>query len=313
MSASLPTGIRTRARGREPVSCRCYDFRMKRIALGIVLAVGVGCGGGDLYEGMPEHVERRHVPLDGAANFRDLGGYESEDGRSVKWGRLYRADALGDLSDSDLETLSGLGIKLVCDFRSAPEVEEAPDRLPPVNPPEVLALPIFDEDSFGDELRERISSGDLEGFDVENLLVDANRRFVTHFADRYEQMFERITRPQSLPALIHCTGGKDRAGFGSAIILRTLGVPLDTVIEDYMLTNHYTAAKMDRMMLLIRVSSLFRTDPEKLRPIFGVERRYIEAAFDQIEETHGSFDEFRRNALGLSDEETARFRERMLE
>ena len=286
---------------------------MKRISLGIVIVVGVGCGGPDLYEGMPEHVERRHVRLDGAANFRDLGGYASEDGRTVRWGQLYRADALSDLSDSDLETLSGLGIKLVCDFRSAPEVEEGPDRLPPVNPPEVLALPIFDEDSFQGDLRERISSGDLEGFDVENLLVVANRSFVTDFAHRYAQMFERITQPQSLPALIHCTGGKDRAGFGAAILLRTLGVPLETVIEDYMLTNHYTAAKIARMMLLIRVSSFFRTDPEKLRPLFGVERRYIQAAFDQIEESHGSFEEFRRNALGVSDEEAARFREGMLE
>ena len=87
MSASLRPGIR--ARGRDPASCWCDDFFMKWIALGIVFAIGMGCGGLDLYDGMPEHVERRHVALDGAANFRDLGGYESEDGRSVKWGQLY--------------------------------------------------------------------------------------------------------------------------------------------------------------------------------------------------------------------------------
>jgi len=279
----------------------------------ILVAFLFGCGGSDLYEGMPAHVQRRHVSLEGAANFRDLGGYATEDGRALKWGLLYRADALSDLSDADLETLSGLGIRLVCDFRSPAEVAEGPDRLPASNPPEVLALPIFEEDEFQGELRERIQSGDLEGLDLENMLVDANRRFVSDFPHRYAQMFERIRQPESLPALIHCTGGKDRAGFGSAIILRTLGVPLETVIADYMLTNHYTAEKIEQMLLLIRLSSFFRTDPEKLRPIFGVERRYIEAAFDQINQSHGSFDDFRRNALGMSDSETAHFRDLLLE
>ena len=286
---------------------------MQALGFWILVVLVFGCGGSDLYEGMPEHVARRHVPLEGAYNFRDLGGYASEDGRTVKWGQLYRADALGDLSRSDLETLSGLGIRLVCDFRSPAEVAEAPDRLPASNPPEVLALPIFDEDTFQDELRERIQSGDLEGLDTENMLVEANRGFVTDFPHRYAQMFARVRQPQSLPALIHCTGGKDRAGFGAAIILRTLGVPLETAIDDYMLTNHYTAEKIDRMMTMIRVTSLFRTDPEVLRPIFGVERRYIEAAFDQIDESYGSFDEFRRNALAMSDADTERFRDLLLE
>ena len=286
---------------------------MKQIAFWVVISFVLGCGGPELYEGMPAHVERRHVALEGAANFRDLGGYETEDGRSLKWGQLYRADALGDLSDRDLEVLSDLGIKLVCDFRSPAEVEKAPDRLPESNPPEVLALPIFDEGTFQDELEERITSGDLEGVDWENMLVDANRGFVREFSHRYAQMFERITQAQSLPALIHCTGGKDRAGFGSAIILRSLGVPRETVIEDYMLTNHYTAARTEQQLRLIRLVSFFRTDTERLRPLFGVERRYIEAAFEQIEESHGSFDEFRRNALGMSDAETAKFRDLVLE
>lgn len=286
---------------------------MQRLGFGILITFVLGCGGSDLYEGMPQHVQRRHVALEGAANFRDLGGYATEDGRSLKWGQLYRADALGDLSDSDLETVSELGIKLVCDFRSPSEVAHAPDRLPVLNPPELMALPILDEDRSQEDLQGRMMSGDLEGVDWENMLVDANRRFVTDFSHRYALMFERITQPQSLPALIHCSGGKDRAGFGSAVILRTLGVPLETVIEDYMLTNHYTAEKIESRLLQIRFASLFRTDPEMLRPIFGVERRYIEAAFEQIEESHGSFDEFRRKSLGMSDQETAAFRDLVLQ
>ena len=102
----------------------------KRLGLAIGVVVCLGCGGPELYEGMPPHVMARHVPLDGAANFRDLGGYATEDGRSVRWGMLYRSDHLGDLTDRDLDYLRGLGIRLVCDFRGDEEVESHPDRLP---------------------------------------------------------------------------------------------------------------------------------------------------------------------------------------
>ena len=80
---------------------------------GLLLACG-----GDPYAGQPPHVERRHVALEGAHNFRDLGGYPTQDGRSVRWGVLFRSDALAELSDADLEVVGALGLRLVCDFRS---------------------------------------------------------------------------------------------------------------------------------------------------------------------------------------------------
>lgn len=97
-------------------------------------ALALACGP-RLYEGMPDHVRKRHVVLEGAHNFRDLGGYATEDGRRVRWGLFYRSDALSELSDADLDKLRALGIKLVCDFRSAEEKAEAPDRLPPARRP----------------------------------------------------------------------------------------------------------------------------------------------------------------------------------
>jgi hypothetical protein len=77
--------------------------------------------------------------------------------------------------------------------------------------------------------------------------------------------------------VVHCTAGKDRAGFASAVMLRTLGVPEETVYEDFLLTNHYTAQKIERMLWTIRLFSLFRVDPEQVRPALGVERGYLQA------------------------------------
>jgi protein-tyrosine phosphatase len=276
------------------------------------LALALACGA-DLYQGMPEHVRKRHVVLDGAHNFRDFGGYPTEDGHTVRWGLFYRSDDLSALSDDDLAKLHALGIKLVCDFRSAEERAEEPDRLPADQPPELVELPIFDEAFSPSEFRELITSGRLGDTDLRQMLIDGNRLFATRYAAQYRAMFERLVQAGQLPALVHCTAGKDRTGFAAAVVLRTLGVPQETVYEDFLLTNHYTAREIERTLWIIRLVSLFRTDPERVRPVLGVERAYLDAAFDAIDAQYGSFDAYRSQALGLDDAETAAFRQLALE
>lgn len=286
---------------------------MQRALTLFLLPALLACSSPDLYADMPEHVKKRHVALEGAHNFRDLGGYPSEDGRSVRWGLFYRSDALADLTDDDVEKIGKLGIKLVCDFRTAEERADAPDRLPDDPAPEVLELEIGVKGAKLNELQERILSGDLEGVDLGQMLVDGNRAFVTKFVDRYARLLERVQHAESLPTLVHCTGGKDRAGMASALILRTLGVPEEIVFDDFLLTNHYTERRIEEILLFIRFASLFRTDPEDVRPVLGVERAYLEAGFEEILERHGSFDAFRRDALGVSDKELVVFRNLALE
>jgi protein-tyrosine phosphatase len=279
----------------------------------LALLLALACGAPDLYEDMPEHVKRRHVPLEGAHNFRDVGGYQTEDGRRVRWGLFYRSDDLSALTDADLAQLHGLGLKLVCDFRSPEEKAEEPDRLPAERTPELVELPIFDESFSPVAFREKITSGTLGDTDLRRMLVEGNRMFATRYAPQYAAMFERLTQPDQLPALVHCTAGKDRTGFAAAVLLRTLGVPLETVYEDFLLTNHYTAREIERTLWMIRLVSMFRTDPEQVRPVLGVERAYLEAAFGAVDERYGSFDAYRRDALGLDDAETAAFRGLALE
>jgi protein-tyrosine phosphatase len=262
---------------------------------------------------MPDHVKRRHVVLEGAANFRDLGGYTTSDGRSVKWGQLFRSDNLAHLTDDDLEKVGALGINLVCDFRSAPEKEEEPDRLPAVDPPAVAELEIGVDGFMVNDLRERIMSGDVADLDLREMLIEGNRQFATKQAPTYAAMFERITNPANLPALVHCTAGKDRAGFAAAAILSVLGVPRETVMADFLLTNHYTAAATERRLLMIELFSLTRADSDALRPLFGVEPAYLEAAFAEIDANYGDFDTYRREALGLDDAEVEAFRALALE
>jgi len=294
---------------------RLASIALAPLALSALIASAalLGCSGGDLYAGMPEHVKKRHIVLDGAHNFRDLGGYATADGRHVKWGLLYRSDSLSELSEDDLAKLRGLGIELVCDFRSAAEKIEEPDRLPAVDPPSVLPLEIGAESFLVSDLRERIVSGNLAGLDLRAMMIEGNRQFATTYAPQYAAMFERITQAANLPALVHCTAGKDRTGFASALILTALGVPRETVMEDFLLSNHYTAGAAERRLWMIELFSLFRADSDALRPLFGVEPAYLEAAFDAIAAKHGDFDSFRRSALGLDDAELEAFRALALE
>jgi len=260
----------------------------------------------------PRIVAERLLPLEGSHNFRDLGGYETEDGRFVRWGMLYRSDDLADLTDADLDYLAKLRIRWLCDFRSSEERADEPDRLPATDPPAVENLAITGTAMPPAELKRRIMSGDLDDIDIPGILIDGNRRFVTAFAHRYRTLFERIADPANLPALIHCTAGKDRTGLGASLILMALGVPRETAFADYLLTNHYTHEHIERTLFFIRVGSFFRTDPELLRPLLGVRREYLQSAFDAIEERHGTIDSYLREELGVTDLERGRLREMLL-
>ena len=176
----------------------------------------------------------RKLPFTGAHNFRDLGGYKTEDKRTVKWGKIYRSDNLHSLTDEDLKYMKRLNIKSVVDFRSVEERENEPDRLNPGMTQVLLPIKFqpkeLDDDSIKNLMKD-LTFGDL---DSSNLLRDFNIVIVEEFAEEYKNFFRHIIENNAEPLVFHCTAGKDRAGFASAMILTILGVPREKVIEDYL-------------------------------------------------------------------------------
>ena len=258
-----------------------------------------------------QRAEYRKMPMDGAENFRDLGGYQAADGRTVKWGMLYRSDSLAELSDQDLAYIQRLGVKQIVDFRTPFEKAEDPDRIPEgVN---YVEREIDVEGTAVKELFEKISSGDIDDLNATELMENANRAFVTSQQQVYGPHLKSLLSDNNVPSVAHCTGGKDRAGFGAAITLLALGVPESTVINDFLLTNEYTKDKINKYIWMIRLGSFFQTDPEKIRPLLGVERSFIVAAIDQMKKDYGSIDNYFRQGLGISDAEIQLLRERFLE
>lgn len=246
-------------------------------------------------------VATRGMGFEGAGNFRDFGGYPTRSGRAVGWGHFYRSGNLSALSRVDVEHLARLGIELVCDLRREDEQVSDPSRLPSSGRrPRVLSLPITPGSQasalYGD-------AASLDGRDAMfAFMVDINREFVHSQSERFAEMFAAILndRPRSL--LVHCAAGKDRTGFGVALILAALGVPEELILRDYLLTRQY----FDPQRELPRVRAKYRVDhldDHALLPMLSVDEAYLRAAFAAIDEGYGSMDAYLEGALGVGSAE----------
>jgi protein-tyrosine phosphatase len=259
-------------------------------------------------DGHEELVAERLLPLEGAQNFRDLGGYPTHAGRHVRWGAVFRSDSLAALSDADLRYLERIGLRLVCDFRGDAEVEEEPNRLAGRAPFQYWRQPLGDASVQPSEWRRRFESGDLGEIDA-SWLTRSYRGMIDGCAAEIGAVFRRLGREDGLPAVLHCTAGKDRTGVSAALLLLLLGVPREWVIEDYALTGHYTG---DRIRAAERFFRERGVDPSRVAPLMGSEPATLAGALDHLESTHGGVERWARERAGLAADELAALRDALL-
>ena len=259
----------------------------------------------------------RHVPLAGQPNFRDLGGYAAGDGRRIRWGAVYRSGELSQLSDADVGKLGELGIRTVVDLRSPEEVSARGEgRLP--SGAQLLPLPITSSDMFA-KLIPMFLKGDFSQVPPD-LLDQVNRMLVSEFTEQYTGLLRALSEPANRPLVFHCTQGKDRAGFGAAMVLSALGVPWETVLEDYLLSNHFRKEENDKMLGMIRGFAANHGGPEgeevafwRVEGLLYVKEQSLQAAHAEIIERHGSVEAFLTEGLGCSVEGLAQLRDDLLE
>jgi protein-tyrosine phosphatase len=240
-------------------------------------------------------ISERRVPLTGSVNFRDLGGYETIDGRRVRWGLVFRSDNLGRLSDRDVAFLQQMGIRQVCDFRTPAEAEKLPDRFPRDGGTKYLHLPIRHGEFEPANAFERIQKGDIEWM-TEEFMIQGYIKNIDNFAPVWSTLFNCLSDRSSRPMVFHCTGGKDRAGVCAALILLTLGVPEETVITDHGLTNVYIAGVLENIYARIRSAGV---DPQQVSSYFTAPKNAIVALIDHIRQTHGSAAGYLKKKAGI--------------
>ena len=238
----------------------------------------------------------RRLDFEGAANFRDLGGYPAGPGRRTRWRRIFRADNLAGLTSADLARLAELDIGGLVDFRIELERLAHPNRLPEGARLRTLELGFLPVGTL--EMLQRARAGAITVAEVESEVLRHYRRFVADHADAYGQMLAFAAEPANYPLIIHCTSGKDRTGFGSAVLLRAVGVPREVVEQDYLLTNQY----------IRDVSHLFgpNTPREVVDWLLSAQAGYIAAALDEIDERYGSIEGYLAEGLGVDEATRAR-------
>ena len=259
-------------------------------------------------DGHEELVAERLLALEGAQNFRDLGGYPAQGGRRVRWGRVFRSDSLSELSDADLGRLERIGLRLVCDFRGDAEVEDEPNRLAGRAPFDYWRQPLGDRSVQPAEWRRRFESGDFGEIDA-SWLTRSYRGMIDDCAPEIGAVFRRLAREEGLPAVLHCTAGKDRTGVTAALLLLLLGVPREHVIEDYALTGLYTAG---RIRAAERFFSGRGIEPGRVRALLGSEPATLAAALDHLDEAHGGAERWAGERAGLTDVELSALRAALL-
>jgi protein-tyrosine phosphatase len=235
--------------------------------------------------------DRRVIPLFAVHNFRDLGGYPSNDGRITRWRVLFRADGLYRLTPHDVRTVVELGVRTVVDLRTSNEVESRGTF--PRNGHDVAYhhVPIIDATWNETET--------LETDDVVEFLVWAYRAMLAEAAPRFAEAFSVLTTNHALPAVFHCAAGKDRTGLLSALVLGSLGVSHEVIAGDYALTER----AIQRLIAWARehqpeLAELYLRMPAKFA---AADPRAMRVILDDVSSRHGSVRNFVRE-IGVSDQ-----------
>ena len=235
-------------------------------------------------------LDGRRIVLEGAFNLRDIGGYPTQDGRMTAWRRVLRSDHLNTLTDRDVAVLASLGLARIHDFRLEKERDRQPSRLPHPAPP-VTLLNVGDAgtDAAAVDLVHDMLAGSVplpaasywdEGY--LDLLQRGRPMFVA--------MISALAEPDHLPALFHCTGGKDRTGLSAFMLLTLLGVDRATTTSDFLATNTYrTPARARALADQLAAVGVKVTDA---LPILGVTRSALDTALGAIEAEEGTIEAY---------------------
>ncbi len=257
-------------------------------------------------------IAARHLALQGAYNFRDLGGLETQDGKTVRWGQVFRSDLLTNLTEADFLRLNQIGISLVCDLRTRQERRTSPTEWKDGSPMFVLAPVSEDEKGNGrsTDMLSRIQSGKVSVEEGRTIFEQFYTVTALESAPKFGAVLRSIANAQR-PSMFHCQGGRDRTGMTAAMLLQLLGVSRDTILADFVLSTKYLSERP--------TSVSAATTPEqqeiakRYAEVIELQPRYIEATFRSIDKKYGSFDRYRRDGLGLTDEEVRKLKSRLLE
>lgn len=273
-----------------------------------------------------DSIKGTRIPLTAIPNARDLGGYRTVEGKRIKPKKLIRSGTLGALIEEDIRILvEDYNLKTIIDLRT--DAERSQNLDPEI--PGVVSYhnPILRDETFG-ITKESENTLSKEEFDYSEMLLnhvkmmgeneDSLASLYAEFVEseyaleHYRKFLEYVLEQEEGAILWHCTAGKDRVGTSTAILLRILGVDMETIFNDFLLTNDFLK---DQTEQIVKQVSEKTTDERVLKLVAklnGVDKSYLEAFFDTIEKDYGSFDEFIRTKMNMTEDKIQKLKEKYL-
>jgi protein-tyrosine phosphatase len=252
------------------------------------------------------------LPLEGAINFRDIGGYTTTTGKKVLTDKIFRSAEISTLTDKDLQELKDLHITSVIDFRGTDEAKQAPDKLP--EGAQYYLCPSGSENvangNYGDFI-EKIKNND------DSFLMDFyGEKGVQYFGDRYRLMFDKLLNNSDKEAILyHCTGGRDRTGMATALLYYILQVPMETIEEDYVASNVFLKEKKkvggdkseQTYAAMVKATGLSK---ETIEERMALKPKYIRAFFEAINTKYRSVENFLKKEMNITSADIEKLRQK---
>lgn len=256
------------------------------------------------------------VTIASVPNLRDLGGHVAQNGRSIRSGLLYRSEQLGQITDAEMPIFAKLGLKKIYDLRTADERAELADRIPD-GAVYVVVDVLADQAGAGPAQLLHLlndpqqANAQLGGGKIAQQFTDSYRQLITLPSARagFSRMFTEMTDADNLPALFHCTTGKDRTGWTAAALLTLCGVSHEDVMQEYLLSNDFILPEyqpiIDKLIAL-------GIEKEILLSILGVRQEYLEAAFQEMRDQFRDIETYFSTGLGIDSVGQQALREQFL-
>lgn len=249
------------------------------------------------------------------ANLRDVGGHTTRDGHVVRTKRLYRSNQFSKVSADDTRKLADLGLKRVYDLRNASERKAQPDDLPPGVTSHWLDV-FADSDQAAPARLRRLLQKPKEANEagvvgVDALYATAFRELVALPGARkaYGRLFTDLGREETLPAVVHCTSGKDRTGWAVAALLALLGVPEGAIVDDFLRSNEYVLPTYQKAIDgFVKAGG----DAAVAKAILGARAESLKASFDEVKTRYGTIEEYFAKGLSVDAAGQQALRDRFL-
>ncbi|TDE15692.1 tyrosine-protein phosphatase [Dyadobacter psychrotolerans] len=242
-------------------------------------------------------VANRHFDFKNTVNFRDLGGLVTRDGKTVRWGKIYRSDNLSKLDAGDYQKFNDLHIATVMDLRTDHEIIGKEDRLP-ANVTYIHTPTVTDREGQIAQLRKKVLNGAISEEQAKEQTIRFYEDAVTVNLDSMRSIIHRILDSEQ-PVLYHCSAGKDRTGIVSALILAILKVDRDTIVNEFLMSNYYRQKKTQKLMSKAKFAKVIKPkmDLKAIQVFMTVDESFINAVFNVIDKKYGGIDLFIENQL----------------